>query len=64
MPLQNNTTPKKHYQPGKQIEHIYEVAQMIENPKEKTHTKTQKEIKNTSLGSQYQNKNQIPKLNQ
>ena len=60
MPLQNNTTPKKHYQPGKQIEHIYEVAQMIENPNEKTHTKTQKESKNTSFASQYQNKKPNP----
>ena len=52
MPLQNNTTPKKHYQPGKQIEHIYEVAQMIENTNEKTTQKPKKENKNTSFASQ------------
>ena len=43
---------KKHYQPGKQIEHTYEVAQMIKNTNEKTTQKPKKENKNTSFASQ------------
>ena len=60
MPLQNNTTPRKQYHPGKQLEHIYEVAQTIENPNEMTLAKTPKESKNTSFASQNQNKKPNP----
>ena len=62
MPLQNNTTPKKHYQPGKQIEHIYEVAQMIENTNEKTTQKPKKKTKIHRLRANIQTKIKFLKL--